>query len=85
MTMASADRFARDDRIPAGAAMHERAAGDLSNESDDSSERARLFYYYPSADPSGQGVKRGGNNHFGSTGILKCLTCRKRKGKVYIT
>lgn len=28
------------------------------------------------------GVKRGGNNHFGSTGILKCLTCRKRKGKV---
>jgi len=28
-------------------------------------------------------TKRGGNNHFGSTGILKCLTCRKRKGKVY--
>jgi hypothetical protein len=28
------------------------------------------------------GIKRGGNNHFGSTGILKCLTCRKRKGKV---
>jgi len=27
-------------------------------------------------------TKRGGNNHFGSTGILKCLTCRKRKGKV---
>jgi len=27
-------------------------------------------------------MKRGGNNHFGSTGILKCLQCRRRKGKV---
>jgi len=73
--MAAADRYreVQDDR-----------AADFSNESDDSSERARLL------DPTSEickliishGIKRGGNNHFGSTGILKCLTCRKRKGKV---
>jgi len=30
-------------------------------------------------------MKRGGNNHFGSTGILKCLQCRRRKGKVSLS
>jgi len=43
---------------------------DYSNDSDDSS-----------GSRSASQIKRGGNNHFGSTGILKCLTCRKRKGK----
>jgi hypothetical protein len=54
---------------------------DYSNDSDDSSgsRSARCV----TAKMLISQIKRGGNNHFGSTGILKCLTCRKRKGKVY--
>jgi hypothetical protein len=55
---------------------------DFLNDSDDSSDRKG--YYHPNSHMSehDSSMKRGGNNHFGSTGILKCLQCRRRKGKV---
>ena len=79
--------------VPANTYRNDEYGGmDFSHDSDDSSDRARYHHRSLSAaaavaedyevDYDSHGVKRGGNNHFGSTGILKCLTCRKRKGKV---
>jgi hypothetical protein len=85
--MAAAERYRRDDHIPPVSDAVDDRAAEFSNDSDDSSERARYteiktFFLHEFASNYSHGIKRGGNNHFGSTGILKCLTCRKRKGRV---
>lgn len=90
--MAPANTYRREEYGTRGTIniSEERGAGnmDFSHDSDDSSDRARYHHFSAvvldegDVDYDSHGVKRGGNNHFGSTGILKCLTCRKRKGKV---
>ena len=80
--MPASDRLRREDNITM--AVDIERGGDYSNESDDSSERARYAISFVKTLIRYSNAKKGGNNHFGSTGILKCLTCRKRKGKVVI-
>ena len=93
-SMAPANTYRNDEYVTRSNNFEERGAGagnmDFSHDSDDSSDRARYHHQFSTVvvedlddvDYDSHGVKRGGNNHFGSTGILKCLTCRKRKGKV---
>jgi hypothetical protein len=88
--MAPANTYPNDEYLNQGTVniSEDRGGGmDFSHDSDDSSDRARYHHHFSTVedlfvDYDSHGVKRGGNNHFGSTGILKCLTCRKRKGKV---
>jgi hypothetical protein len=88
--MAPANTYVNDEYHNQGTVniSEDRGGGmDFSHDSDDSSDRARYDHHFSNGeevlvDYDSHGVKRGGNNHFGSTGILKCLTCRKRKGKV---
>lgn len=87
--MAPANTYRNDEYVNQGTInISEERGMDFSHDSDDSSDRARYHHQFSDAveeffvDYDSHGVKRGGNNHFGSTGILKCLTCRKRKGKV---
>lgn len=82
--MASGERYPRAPFLNVTNDMPEAAQGESSPDSDSGSEpnSGYISGSIPMSNSS-HGVKRGGNNHFGSTGILKCLPCRKRKGKVF--